>query len=190
MYKNQNWMPRTIVRGALDRRQVVRGTSGLAAGMRLRHSHLPALLRHALATLTLSRSHRHRRQGAGHDRSRKQEQRQQRNPDFANRFHKPQKIIGSTAGETQCRGQGCRLLSAIAQPILVEQLPLGMALGRLLTALLPSIFRRLARLGGNQLAFLIFNGLQVKFSENSVTPIQFLPFQPQIYTSWAMPWYV
>lgn len=59
----------------------------LAAGMRLRHLSLAALLRHTFAAITLRRCHRVGLPGAGHNRSRKQQKRQQRDTDFANRLH-------------------------------------------------------------------------------------------------------
>jgi hypothetical protein len=55
--------------------------------MRLRHSFVSTLVRHAFAAITLSRSHLGCGHEARHDRRRQQKKRQQRNADFGKWLH-------------------------------------------------------------------------------------------------------
>ena len=71
----------------------VRWRSGyLTARMGFRHSHVPALLGHFLATLALGRCHCCTRQYASRDRQRSQHQRQSVNTDFDQQFQHHQSI--------------------------------------------------------------------------------------------------
>jgi hypothetical protein len=94
--KGESQVHGIAVERTLDGGEMTWNRCGLAAGMRLHHSAISAIVRHAFAAVALGFAHSSGGHKTCHNRRLQQKERQERNSDSANPLHSLSKSIGST----------------------------------------------------------------------------------------------